>query len=60
VLSRRVVDPVPPDPNRPFDAVGAILSAVGTLAAATLLPRTLDASAQPSTTPAIGRAAEHV
>src|SRR4051794_10088649 len=29
VLSRRVDDPVPPDPNRPFDAVGAILSAVG-------------------------------
>jgi MFS family permease len=30
VLSRRaVVDPVPPDPDRPFDAVGAILSAVG-------------------------------
>src|SRR4051794_34695256 len=29
VLSRRVDDPVRPDPNRPFDAVGAILSAVG-------------------------------
>ena len=29
LLSRRVVDPVPPDPERPFDAVGAILSAVG-------------------------------
>ncbi len=29
VLSRRVVDPVPPDPTRPFDAVGAALSAVG-------------------------------
>jgi MFS family permease len=29
VLSRRVVDPVPPDKTRPFDAVGAILSAVG-------------------------------
>jgi MFS family permease len=29
LLSRRVVDPVPPDPTRPFDAVGAILSAVG-------------------------------
>src|SRR6266487_3179703 len=28
-LSRRMVDPVPPDPTRPFDAVGAILSAVG-------------------------------
>ena len=28
-LSRRLVDPLPPDPNRPFDAVGAILSAVG-------------------------------
>ena len=29
VLSRRVVDPIPPDPKRPFDSVGAILSAVG-------------------------------
>jgi MFS family permease len=29
VLSRRLVDPLPPDPTRPFDAVGAILSAVG-------------------------------
>ena len=29
LLSRRVVDPLPPDPTRPFDAVGAILSAVG-------------------------------
>jgi MFS family permease len=29
LLSRRVVDPVPPDPTRPFDAFGAILSAVG-------------------------------
>ena len=29
VLSRRVVDPIPPDPERPFDSVGAILSAVG-------------------------------
>jgi MFS family permease len=29
LLSRRVVDPVPPDPKRPFDAVGAILSAGG-------------------------------
>jgi MFS family permease len=29
VLSRRVDDPLPPDPKRPFDAVGAILSAVG-------------------------------
>jgi MFS family permease len=29
LLSRRVVDPVPADPTRPFDAVGAILSAVG-------------------------------
>jgi MFS family permease len=30
VLSRRrVVDPVAPDPTRPFDAVGAFLSAVG-------------------------------
>ena len=29
LLARRVVDPVPPDPKRPFDTVGAILSAVG-------------------------------
>jgi len=29
LLSRRVVDPLPPDPTRPFDAVGAVLSAVG-------------------------------
>jgi MFS family permease len=29
VLSRRLVDPLPPNPTRPFDAVGAILSAAG-------------------------------
>jgi MFS family permease len=29
ILGRRVVDPVAPDPDRPFDTVGAILSAVG-------------------------------
>ncbi len=29
VLSRRIKDPVSPDPTRPFDTVGAILSAVG-------------------------------
>ena len=29
VLSRRVVDPIAPDPGRSFDVVGAILSAVG-------------------------------
>jgi Na+/melibiose symporter-like transporter len=29
VLGRRVVDPVPSDPTRPFDVVGAVLSAVG-------------------------------
>src|SRR5689334_2468276 len=29
LLSRRVVDPVAPDPDRPFDGVGATLSAVG-------------------------------
>src|SRR4029453_824798 len=29
LLSRRMTDPVPPDPTRPFDVVGAILSAVG-------------------------------
>jgi MFS family permease len=31
VLCRRLVDPVPPDPKRHFDAVGAVLSAVGML-----------------------------
>jgi MFS family permease len=29
LLSRRLVDPLPPDPTRPFDGAGAILSAVG-------------------------------
>jgi MFS family permease len=29
LLSRSLVDPLPPDPTRPFDTVGAILSAVG-------------------------------
>jgi MFS family permease len=29
VLSRRVRDPLPPDPARPFDVGGAVLSAVG-------------------------------
>jgi len=29
LLSRRVADPVAPDPDRPFDAVGAVLSAAG-------------------------------
>jgi MFS family permease len=29
VLSRRIEDPLPADPERPFDAVGAVLSAVG-------------------------------
>jgi MFS family permease len=29
LLSRRVEDPIPPDPTRPFDAFGAVLSAVG-------------------------------
>src|SRR6476659_165957 len=29
VLSRRVTDPVAPDPERPFDARGAVLSAAG-------------------------------
>src|SRR5947208_4582404 len=28
-LSRRLVDPLPPDPTRPFDTIGAILSGVG-------------------------------
>jgi MFS family permease len=29
LLSRRMVDPVPRDPTRPFDALGAILSGIG-------------------------------
>jgi len=29
LLSRRIVDPLPADPTRPFDAPGAVLSAVG-------------------------------
>ena len=29
LLSRKIDDPVPPDPTRPFDTVGAVLSAVG-------------------------------
>jgi MFS family permease len=29
VLSRRIEDPLPPDPTRPFDTGGAVLSAVG-------------------------------
>src|SRR4029450_366992 len=29
VLSRRIEDPIAADPTRPFDAVGAVLSAVG-------------------------------
>lgn len=29
LLSRRIVDPLAPDPGRPFDTVGAALSAVG-------------------------------
>ena len=29
VLSRKITDPVPADPTRPFDTLGAILSAVG-------------------------------
>lgn len=32
ILSRRIVDPVAPDPTRPFDTVGAILSATGLVA----------------------------
>lgn len=32
LLSRRVVDPVPPDPRHPFDLVGAVLSAIGLVA----------------------------
>jgi MFS family permease len=29
LLSRRIADPLPADPSRPFDAFGAVLSAVG-------------------------------
>jgi MFS family permease len=29
VLSRKITDPLPPDPTRPFDTLGAVLSAVG-------------------------------
>src|SRR3954447_3107426 len=29
VLSRKIVDPLPADPTRPFDTLGAVLSAVG-------------------------------
>ena len=29
LLSRQIEDPIAPDPERPFDAVGAVLSAVG-------------------------------
>ena len=29
VMARRLVDPLPPDPTRPFDVVGAVLSAAG-------------------------------
>ena len=29
LLSRRIVDPLPPDRTRPFDTLGAVLSAVG-------------------------------
>jgi MFS family permease len=29
VLSRRIADPIPADPERPFDTLGAVLSAVG-------------------------------
>ena len=31
VLSRRITDPLPPDPSRPFDVIGSVLSAVGML-----------------------------
>jgi len=32
VLSRKIQDPVPPDPTRPFDTLGATLSAAGLVA----------------------------
>jgi MFS family permease len=31
LLSRKLVDPLPPDPTHPFDATGAVLSAAGML-----------------------------
>jgi Na+/melibiose symporter-like transporter len=31
LLSRKLVDPLPPDPTRPFDTMGTVLSAVGML-----------------------------
>jgi MFS family permease len=31
LLGRRIVDPLPPDPSRPFDVIGSVLSAVGML-----------------------------
>ena len=31
LLSRKLVDAIPPDPTRPFDTIGAIPSAVGML-----------------------------
>ena len=31
LLSRKLVDPIPPDPTRSFDTLGAVLSAVGML-----------------------------
>jgi MFS family permease len=31
LLSRKLVDPLPPDPTRPFDVTGAVLSAAGML-----------------------------
>jgi MFS family permease len=34
-LSRKIQDPVPPDPTRPFDTLGAILSAAGLVALVT-------------------------
>ena len=32
LLSRKIQDPVPPDPSRPFDTLGAVLSAAGLVA----------------------------
>ena len=34
-LSRKIQDPVPPDPTRPFDTLGAVLSAAGLVALVT-------------------------
>jgi hypothetical protein len=48
VLGRSLVDPVPADPARPFDIVGAVLSAVGLVV---LVGGILAADQAPGTSP---------